>query len=319
MSTRRVEEGRREERRPAHRVGRRRGMRCTAPRPVGWSSIIPVPTPARPARSGCAPTTCARASRGSATSSASMSRDVPSRAPRRARRSARPPGRAASRSGGRGAAGRPRAREHVAGVVDGAVVDDDELEVVDRLAEDAAHGLLDRRLGVARRRGRRTRAGWPRPAEGSLRRWRKPLQTSASTWSSRRSTAPPTLETLPPLARGADPPALPRSSSSTRTPTTAWRAPRLPRRARGAAPPLGPRPLARAQRGAPRAHGRRRRVSRRRLPLRPGPPRTGRAAVRRRPGARRPHRPRGRRRRLVGPVLGGRAPRCSTRTTCGTA
>ena len=46
------------------------------------------------------------------------------------------------------------------------------------------------------RRGRRTRAGWPRPAEGSLRRWRERLQTSASTSSSRRSTAPTELEAL---------------------------------------------------------------------------------------------------------------------------
>ena len=135
--------------------------------------------------------------------------------------------------------------------------------------------MVARRRG---RRGRRTRAGGPRRAEGSLRRWPEPTELRLR--PRRRDRRPDRRPRgAPRLARSADAPPLPRRSSSTRTTTTASPtcSPRHPA-LEVAAPALGARALARAERRARRSStADARRVPGRRLPLPARPPRARRA------------------------------------------
>ena len=312
----RMEERRREERRPTNRPGADGHAVHPPERSVGVEVDRPGPDDRRRGQGAYPPDDPLEPARGARRRPRPFARRTsPER--RRGRRSARRRDPAASRSGAPGASGpRPqRARRRCR-----------------RRSRRRPRPARDRRPSVGgrsrrlprpssrhrERRGRRTRAGWPRPAEGSLRRWREPPQTSASTLSSRRSTAPPSSRRSSTPWTGRPTGAF-ASSSSTRTPTTAWQS----------SSPLTPRSTCctSARHAASRARATRRW---RRSPATPSPSRTTTAATLRifssgsrgglprtrssaaSPAARSPP--------TAQATRPGRPSRpCSTRRTCGTA
>ena len=186
--------------------------------------------------------------------------------------------------------------EELTRAVDRAVVDDDELEIPERLPQHARHRLADRRACVAGREDDGDEGRAHRLAEGSLRRCPEP-RARASISSSRPSVGRTSSTSSSARSRHRR---IRRRACSSSTRTTTIGSPRLLashpslriERVRSSA-----RVVARPERRARPARGRSRRVPRRRLPLPAGAPRAGRRALRGGRGARcrlRPPRGRGR-------------------------